>query len=285
MTPFSADSHPGHKRSHNEDCFEASPDGSLWLVADGVGGHANGEVASAIVRDTLVSDSKKGVELVQSIRNAHDEILREIARRPACNMGSTVVALRLQDKKYEVAWVGDSRAYLFNGEQLRQITRDHNPVSELVARGVITPEQAAHHPERNVLSQSLGVSDAIKVDPERVRGELQRGEQFLLCSDGLSDEVPDDYIRQILRENDSPESQVNALVKAALDAGGRDNVTVIVVGEKARSAPAGRADSQTTLEGERAVQAEAIERSNDRLAWLVLAGLAGLALLWVLLKS
>lgn len=285
MTPYFADSHAGHKRSHNEDCFEATPGGNLWLVADGVGGHAHGEVAAAIVRDTLVSDCKEGVELVESIRHAHREILREITSRPASNMGSTVVALRLRDKAYEVAWVGDSRAYLFNGEQLRQLTRDHNPVSELVARGVLTAEQAAHHPERNVLSQSLGVAETIKVTPEKVSGELRPGDQILLCSDGLTDEVPDERIHALLRENDSPQTQVAALVKAALDAGGRDNVTAVIIGGKGQPGGESGIRPANTPEGLRAVQDETADHNNDRLAWLVLAGLAALALLWALLKA
>lgn len=284
MTDFSADSHPGHKRGHNEDCYHADAGQGLWLVADGVGGHANGEVASAIVRDTLVSDIAAGSNLIEAIRHAHREVLREIAARPASNMGSTVVALLLDGDAYEVAWVGDSRAYLFDGD-VRQITRDHNPVSEMLARGAITPEQAAHHPERNVLTQSLGVSDSITVNPERVRGELRPGQQLLMCSDGLTDELDDATIAALMRDNATPAEQVRALIKAALDAGGRDNITVIVVGDRA---PAGSGletagKPQRTLELERPPEPGSANRSHDRAAWIVLAALVVLALLWVLL--
>ncbi|TGD74754.1 serine/threonine-protein phosphatase [Mangrovimicrobium sediminis] len=284
MTAFFADSHPGHKRSHNEDSFEADADRGLWLVADGVGGHANGEIASAIVRDTLVRDLAAGELLVDAIRHSHQEILNEIAKRPSSNMGSTVVAMHLEDNDFEIAWVGDSRAYLFDGEKLRQLTRDHNPVSEMLARGAITPEQAAQHPERNVLSQSLGVSDSIQVNPERVRGEMHRGEQILLCSDGLTDELSDAQITQLLREHATPQAQGQALVKAALDAGGRDNVTVVIVGASA-SAP-GHAQSFPALQpGEDAQFSEESARTSkrhDRLVWVMLTIMVVGALFWML---
>ncbi|MFV8816441.1 PP2C family protein-serine/threonine phosphatase [Haliea sp. E17] len=284
MTASYADSHQGHKRSHNEDCFKAAPEIQLWLVADGVGGHANGEVASAIVRDTLVSDVTRGTPLVDSIRHAHEAILQEISRHPTSNnMGSTVVALQSQGSQYEVAWVGDSRAYLFNGETLRQLTRDHNPVSELLARGIITAEQAAHHPERNVLSQSLGVSESIRLNPERVRGESRNGEQFLLCSDGLTDELPDELILTLMREHATPEEQVGALIKAALDAGGRDNITAIVVGEKKAGFSLPGMGRERTQDSGRAVSADVTRKTIGQTAWMVLAVVTALALVWLVI--
>ncbi len=285
MTASYADSHPGHKRSHNEDCYEANPEIALWLVADGVGGHANGEVASAIVRDTLTSDLHKGGGLVDAINHAHAVILGEIESGPANNMGSTVVALRTEGERYEIAWVGDSRAYLFDDGALKQLTRDHNPVSEMLARGILTEEQAANHPERNVLSQSLGVSSELKVKPDRIRGEFHPGQQFLLCSDGLTDELSDREICTLLAQHESPAEQVAALIAAALEAGGRDNVTVVVVGDKRARQAASTASPETTLDSEPAVSAEVVGQSNDKLAWMVLAGLAALALLWVVLKA
>jgi len=238
MTAYSVDSHPGHRRDHNEDASLADPELGLFVVADGVGGHAHGEIASALVCETLREQVAAGGELVDALHQAHRRILEEITRRQGqSNMGSTAVALRLLDGGYEVAWVGDSRAYRFDGT-LQQITRDHNPVSEMLARGALTPEQAAAHPERNVLSQSLGVSDAVAVAPGRIRGELRPGEQILLCSDGLSDELGNDRIRDILDSGATPRQQSAALLQAALDAGGRDNVTVLVVGARAATAPA-----------------------------------------------
>ncbi len=284
MTAFFADSHPGHKRSHNEDSFEADPERGLWLVADGVGGHANGEVASAIVRETLAKDLAKGEGLLDAIRHSHQEILKEIANRPASNMGSTVVAVRLEDDEYEVAWVGDSRAYIFDGHSLRQLTRDHNPVSEMLARGAITAEQAAHHPERNVLTQSLGVSDTIEVNPERVRGELHPGQQLLLCSDGLTDELSDARITEIMAGNRSPEAQVHALIQAALDSGGRDNVTVVVVGQGGAQAGASATRENDTLEGQAVAQPPGTNATHDRMVWAMLAIMVVVALVWVFNK-
>jgi len=287
MTLFSADSHPGHKRSGNEDSFVASPELGLFVVADGVGGHADGEVASAIVRDTLHKDLVAGKTLVDAIHHSHEAVLEEIGHRTDSNMGSTVVALQLADGEYEIAWVGDSRAYLFDGE-LRQITRDHNPVSELVARGAITPQQASVHPERNVLSQSLGVSAAIKLAPGRVRGEIEPGQQIILCSDGLTDELSDSRITEIMSDNEAPPEQVKALITAALEAGGRDNVTVIVIGDKTEKARGGKnalTQRTDTPDNEIAEGAESPgTRAYDSKVLILLGAMGILAILWVALK-
>lgn len=283
MRAFSADTHPGHKRSHNEDCYKASPELGLWLVADGVGGHSNGEVASAIVRDTLDKDLAAGSNLIDAIHHSHAQILEEIASREGSNMGSTVVAVQLCENNYEVAWVGDSRAYLFDGKSLKQITRDHNPVSEMLARGAITPQQAANHPERNVLSQSLGVADTITVAPDRIRGELHGGQQIMLCSDGLTDELSDERITQVMMEGSTPEDQVKALIQGALDSGGRDNVTVVVVGEKAspeNMTPMSKRQ-RDTLSAEKAVSADTGKR-HDNKVWLLLGAMVVIALAWML---
>ncbi len=282
MRAFSADSHPGHKRGHNEDCYKANPEQQLWLVADGVGGHSNGEVAAAIVRDTLDRDVTDGSSLIDAIHHSHAEILAEIASREGSNMGSTVVALQLNDNEYEIAWVGDSRAYLFDGNSVKQITRDHNPVSEMLARGAITTEQASNHPERNVLSQSLGVSDTITVSPDRIRGEIHKGQQILLCSDGLTDELTDDEIEQIMSAGVGPKDQVQALIQGALDSGGRDNVTVVVVGDKAEPGtvtPQNR--NRDTLSNEQAVGATG-EAGHDKMVWLILGAMVALAIVWML---
>ena len=143
MRQFAASTHPGHRRNNNEDCFESAPELGLWLVADGVGGHASGEVASAIVGSTMRDDIAQGKKLIDAIHHCHQSILAEIrARDTSSDMGSSVVALRLRGNHYEIAWVGDSRAYLWDGK-LRQLTHDHNPVYELQARGAISAEEAA----------------------------------------------------------------------------------------------------------------------------------------------
>jgi protein phosphatase len=281
MTQFAASTHPGLKRNHNEDCYEANPDLGLWLVADGVGGHAHGEVASGIVRDTVHNGLKAGQSLTEAIKASHDAVLEEIrGRDDASNMGSTVVALKLDGNEYEIAWVGDSRAYAYDGKKLRQLTRDHNPVSEMQLRGILTPEQAAIHPERNVLSQSLGVSDEVTAEPDSVTGSLKPGEQIILCSDGLSDELTDNSIADIMGRETSPQTQVDALINGALNAGGSDNVTVVVVGappDKAPVAPLPQ-DLETTQNIGHAVASDTTARvSHSGKIWLLLGAMVILA--------
>ena len=287
MSAFAGKSHPGYKRSHNEDCYLADAELGLFLVADGVGGHADGEVASAIVRDTLRADLRTGASLVDAIHDAHRAVLDEIDRRDESNMGSTVVAALVAHGEYDIAWVGDSRAYAFDGE-LTQISRDHNPVSEMLALGAITPEQAATHPERNVLSQSLGVSGTIKIAPGHIRAGLHPGQQLLLCSDGLTDEITDAQISRIMQEQPTPQAQVDALVEAALDAGGRDNVTVVVVG--AKRVPSGDTAGSGCNRLETLDQAAAARRpdATDEALWRRIIWVLGVpvavAIAWVLAK-
>ncbi|WP_240732902.1 PP2C family protein-serine/threonine phosphatase [Halioglobus maricola] len=255
----------------------------MYLVADGVGGHADGEVAAAIVRDTLQRDVGEGLPLIEAIHRSHRAVLDEIDRRTDSNMGSTVVAARIGSDEYDIAWVGDSRAYFYDGE-LKQVSRDHNPVSEMVARGAITPEQAASHPERNVLSQSLGVSEAINVAPGRIRGDFGPGDQLILCSDGLTDEISDTQIAQIMGREATPEAQVKGLIEAALNAGGRDNVTVVVIGAKGEQA-GGSKKGASTLGGSPAVYADAKDSGGHDNKVLMLLGLmAAIAIAWVAIK-
>jgi len=145
-------------------------------------------------------------------------------------MGTTIAALRLSpDGSYEVAWVGDSRIYIWN-EGLKQLSQDHSYVQELIDQGAITSEQARHHPHRNVVTQALGVTDPQSLRVESVRGELKPGMQLLLCSDGLTEEVKDATIASIVGRTDlSAQECVDHLILAALDGGGSDNVTVILV--------------------------------------------------------
>ena len=289
MNVFAADSHPGHRRSQNEDCFLADDAIGLYLVADGVGGHADGDVAAAIVRDTLRDEVGNGAGLNAAIQRAHTGVLTEIARREDSNMGSTVVAALVSADEYEIAWVGDSRAYSFDGT-LTRLSRDHNPVSEMLARGALTPEEAAIHPRRNVLSQSVGVSAANEVAPGLIHGKLRPGEQLILCSDGLTDELSDAMIEQIMGREVAPQMQVNALVQAALDRGGRDNITVVVVGIGGRD-PASYVDKpgtgHTTPDTAAADGKPLQGRSPaiDRRVWLLLGVATVAALAWLALSN
>lgn len=231
MIEFGHSTHVGLRREHNEDTYYADADLGVWLVADGMGGHEHGEVASAIARDTLVAEVHNGTPLTRAVQLADEEIIKHSNRRSeALPMGTTIATMRLvNDREYEVAWVGDSRVYLWNGT-LKQISQDHSYVQELIDQGAITAEQARSHPHRNVVTQALGVTDPQSLRVETVRGEFQPGMQILLCSDGLTEEVGDAEIAAVLARTDlSAQECVDQLILAALDGGGADNVTVILV--------------------------------------------------------
>lgn len=225
---YAAASDIGLVRGHNEDAWLARPDLGLWVVADGMGGHSAGEVASALAVQAIESAVGRGLDLADAVRSGHGSILEAAATgHGAPGMGSTVVALHIQEHHYRIAWVGDSRAYLWDGSELRQLTRDHSYVQRLLDNGLITPEQALHHPERNTIAQALGVAGAgLSVDV--VEGALFQHDQILLCSDGLTGEVRDAEIAHRLASG-NPQQKVDALVRAALDHGGSDNVTVMLV--------------------------------------------------------
>ena len=179
MTNFGHGTHVGLRRDHNEDTYCAEPRLGLWLVADGMGGHELGEVASAIARDTVVEKFSQGEPLTSAIKTAAQRIVDQSrARQSSMPMGTTLVAAVLNQSSYEVAWVGDSRVYHWNGS-LRQLTSDHSYVQELVDQGAISAEQAKTHPHRNVVTQALGVTEpeALKVDI--VSGKMNPGELLL----------------------------------------------------------------------------------------------------------
>ncbi|MBB1089063.1 serine/threonine-protein phosphatase [Lysobacter sp. SG-8] len=231
MIEFGHLTHAGLRRELNEDTYYGDTEMGLWLVADGMGGHEYGEVASALARETIVREVRDGTPLIQAIRIADEEIIRSSRRRhDALPMGTTVVAARVQSHRFEVAWVGDSRVYLWRDGQLVQLSQDHSYVQELIANGAITHEQARKHPHRNVVTQALGVTDPRNLNVETMTGELRPGMQLLLCSDGLTEEVEDGTISRVLAQQDcSAQECVDTLVAAALDGGGSDNITVVLV--------------------------------------------------------
>jgi serine/threonine protein phosphatase PrpC len=239
MTPprpldFSAVTHPGLERENNEDCFLSLPEQGVWLVADGMGGHEAGEVASAIVRDTVRAIHQTDKPLDQTIQASHRAVLEAVTQgKGAPGMGSTVVALRSNRRLYEVAWVGDSRAYLWtytpDGGRLEQLTRDHSYVQMLLKSGAITAADLDHHPERNIITQCLGLNELEQVQVDVVHGQWQKDQWILLCSDGLTDEVDDHTIAQVLYQSASPALAVDQLLHAALTNGGHDNVTVQII--------------------------------------------------------
>ncbi|MCE3252580.1 MAG: serine/threonine-protein phosphatase [Cellvibrio sp.] len=241
---YSAASHPGLMRDNNEDCFLSRPEHGLWLVADGMGGHEAGEVASAIVRDTIERETQNNphISLSDSIQQAHTSILASAARGiGAPGMGSTVVALKSNSDKYQIAWVGDSRAYLWtptrDGGRLEQLSTDHSYVQMLVETGVIRPEDAESHPEKNIITQCLGMQELAQVRVDLVEQQWQKDQWVLLCSDGLTDEVSDKTIAQILFESHDCLGAVDQLLHAALTGGGRDNITVQIIESPLRDNP------------------------------------------------
>jgi serine/threonine protein phosphatase PrpC len=247
MIPFAARTHPGLRRGANEDNYSVDEALGLWIVADGLGGHSNGEIASAIACEVINREVRGGASLSDAIAQAHRALLEEIERRDIeSNMGTTVVALLMTGRDYQIAWVGDSRAYLYDGG-LKQLTADHSAIGELLAKGAIDARKAAKHPQRHALSRSLGVSETNEAEAGVVSGTLKANQQLLLCTDGVTDELSDAQILGELRINGSPDEQAEGLVKAALAGGGRDNLTLILVGSRAAK-PTGRREPAPSLE-------------------------------------
>lgn len=225
----------GLLRDNNEDAVLSNPKLGLWLVADGMGGHAAGEVASEITSTIINRSLAAGQSLVEAINAAHNAVL-EASRDGSgkYGMGSTVVALRSLDGRFQIAWVGDSRAYLWSnrdndGYSLQQLTVDHSYVQMLYQSGIISLEEMANHPEKNVITQCLGSTELTQLKVDLLEDKWHKNDWILLCSDGLTDTVSDQQICDILNHSTNPDSAVAALVQAALGNGGKDNVSVIVV--------------------------------------------------------
>lgn len=234
---WGAATHEGQIRTQNEDQFHVGE--GLFVVADGMGGHLAGEVASEMAVDRLdsrlpASSLSTRDDLVSAINEANVEIYNASVENPdQAGMGTTITAIAVVDDPHDgevfaVANVGDSRSYVLRHNRLRQVTIDHSFVQELVAEGAISREEARTHPRRNIVTRALGIEPFVRVDSWTM--PIIRGDRFVLCSDGLVDEVPDDIIESVLLEHaDDPTAAAQALVDAANAAGGRDNVTVVVV--------------------------------------------------------
>jgi protein phosphatase len=242
--------HVGRVRTSNEDHYGVFDDLELFVVADGMGGHAAGEVASSMavqtIRDafaeagaerTLPTDGSydPGRRLVWAIEQANQQIFHAGSENPALGgMGTTVVAVWVDDDAAYVAHVGDSRVYRINTGGIEQITSDHSLVNDYLSRGIMTPAEAAVHPMKHVLIRALGTSPSVSVDIRRV--PLQPGDVLLLCSDGLSNVVPVDEISSILSKatTDDLPARCQALIDAANRRGGLDNITAVLVLADAR---------------------------------------------------
>jgi len=223
-------SHSGIKRDHNEDTYGIDLQSGLFLVADGMGGHDHGEIASALARDHILNAVKNGTSLKQAILEANQEIINSSSEKPGdLPMGTTIAMMRVKDNQYDCAWVGDSRIYRYSDKTLTSISSDHSYVQELVDQDLITAAQARSHPHRNVVTQALGVTDNSEIKVSLASGEIHAGDKFLLCSDGLTEEVDDSHIAEIIQKNLSAKEIGDQLLIKALENGGSDNITTIVI--------------------------------------------------------
>lgn len=225
------------KRAHNEDSYLLPPDGCgacLFAVADGMGGHAAGAVASKLLVDGLSGNPAKfkadrEIKQLKSMIERANLSVFETAEDDVSlsGMGSTLVCVLVLGKKYIAANVGDSRLYHYNGETLRRITTDHSFVEQLVMQGAITREEARVHPQRNIITRAMGVSPTVDVDV--FEHDWHAGDVLLLCSDGLHGSVEEDEIVSILCSGKTLDEMCDALTQTALDNGGTDNITLILI--------------------------------------------------------
>jgi len=219
----------GRRRLRNEDAFVCEP--PLFAVTDGMGGARAGQLAAELAATALEEGASAidGVDaLVHTVEEANRRIWeRSVSDPETTGMGAVATVALVRDGTVAIGHVGDSRAYLIRGGAIEQLTRDHSLVAELVESGVLTPEEAEHHPQRSAITRALGTEPAVEVDVRTVAGEP--GDVFLLCSDGLSSMVPDDeVVARVEATGRDPERAAEALVAAANARGGEDNITVVI---------------------------------------------------------
>jgi serine/threonine protein phosphatase PrpC len=246
----------GMIRAGNEDAFFADANGhrGLFIVADGMGGHAAGEVASEmavkIVTQELhavndLADQDIGVHISRAVRSANRAIYdRTLAEVDKQGMGTTISLLMLGGSRYVIGQVGDSRVYLVRNGQLHQLTKDHSYVQEQVDAGFLTPEQARYHPYSNVITRCVGAADS--VEPDVFTGSVLAGDLFLVASDGLTGMVDDRRLLQLLMQRQPPQRIVDLLIREANGRGGLDNITAIVVAVGTVDEPPQRTTAELT---------------------------------------
>ena len=224
-------SHKGCVRDHNEDSYLVEPQIGLWVVADGMGGHEAGEVASASIVEHLAtigiasSAPDLRARFEDRLNRAHAEI-RRISRSRGVTIGSTVAALLAMDGRFACLWSGDSRVYLVRDAAISQISRDHTEVQELLDSGAISAAEAENWPRRNVITRAIGVNDEIAIDFQQ--GETLAGDIFILSTDGLTAHVSDAEIAAAVLSA-APQAACEKLLAMVLERGGTDNVTIVLV--------------------------------------------------------
>jgi PPM family protein phosphatase len=240
----------GRVRERNDDSMLIKD--PLFAVADGMGGHRGGDVASAMTLEALerFDTSQEGVlgRLVEEIQSANRAVLeRGTAEASLQGMGTTLTALVADDGTAYLAHVGDSRAYLLRDGSLQRLTEDHTLVQRMVREGRITPQQAENHPQRNILTKALGVEQDLSPDPLTM--DIHPGDRILLCTDGLSGMLDEDRIREVLDGEPDPQRAADQLVAEAIEAGGDDNVTVVVIDVLDGERPQGHVSTKAVAPG------------------------------------
>ena len=227
-----AATHVGRVRKANEDSFIAKPEVGLWAVADGVGGHEAGQLASQTVTNVLatigpaVSIDDQAARFQERVFRANDRILEISTERGGAVMGTTIAAILIFDRKFTCAWAGDSRVYRIRDGKMEQISRDHSEVQELLDQGLIGPEEAKTWPRRNVITRAVGIFE----DPglETLQGDIEVEDTFVICSDGLTGHLSDDDICMAVVTRRA-QMACDALIETTLERGATDNVSIIVI--------------------------------------------------------
>lgn len=237
MTPgsnrirFSATTHVGHKRKVNEDSILTLPEQGVWVVSDGMGGHAAGDFASRTVVDSIamMDNDQAPSTMIAGLRDAlgraHEAIRAQVASTGG-TIGATVVTLVIADGHFAALWAGDSRLYRLQAGEIEMLTTDHSVVAEFVLAGQMSWDEAEKHPQSNAITRAVGVGEELEL--EKIRGEIFPGDRFLLCSDGLTKYANFDTLRRVLG-SEPIETVTDTLRNIALDGGGADNISIVVV--------------------------------------------------------
>ncbi|MCQ2029477.1 PP2C family protein-serine/threonine phosphatase [Stutzerimonas zhaodongensis] len=225
---YAGQSSPGRRRSHNEDALVCAPALGLWAIADGMGGHQCGEVASSLALAALQQAIENGESLAAALHHANQAVLEASVDD---GMGTTIVAALFEGNDFELAWVGDSRAYLVTSRGIEQLTRDHSWVQMMIDAGELRPSEVHSHAWRNIILRCLGREEPLEIGT--ISGSLNTDELLLLCSDGLTNELTDAQIHASCTFADTLEHLVEQLVDQANHHGGRDNISCIVIGRPA----------------------------------------------------
>lgn len=220
-------------RDHNEDSFVVRPELGVWVVADGMGGHEAGDYASQTITGEMaslgfaISAGDLQARFLERVGRAHARIREHSEQLGGTTVGATLVGMLMHEDNFACVWSGDSRIYRFRDGMLEQLTKDHTEVQELLEAGMINAEEAETWPRKNVITRAIGVSDQPNCDV--MSGQVQSGDMFLLCSDGLTEHNNDADIAALMAHDGEPQDICDAMITQTLDRGAKDNVTAVVV--------------------------------------------------------